>query len=199
MQNKPMIVHLLSGGLDSVTMLYEMHGDGCSVHCLLFDYRQPHVQELQWAKHHCHRLGVNYTTIDLPRLGGLTDGDWVVPFRNPVMLSIAVNIAVQAGADTVTIGCNKDDREQFPDCRWEVIDSLNHTITLCGYSVAIKTPYEGMRKWQIIAKAKALGINLYEMWSCYRGGAKPCMKCPACLKMLDATKDEMGMRESRPL
>jgi 7-cyano-7-deazaguanine synthase len=113
--NPKTIVHLLSGGLDSVTLLYELHSQGHMIHCLLFDYHQQHVQELIWAKHHCHRLGVMFTTQQLPHLGGLNDESWIVPNRNAIMLSMAVNMAVQIGADLVTIGCNADDANAFPE------------------------------------------------------------------------------------
>jgi 7-cyano-7-deazaguanine synthase len=180
------IVHLLSGGLDSVTMLYDLVGQGHFVHCVLFDYHQQHAQELTFAKVHCHRLNVMFTTVELPRLGGLTDGDWVVPFRNPIMLSIAVNIAVQAKADTVCIACNRDDREAFKDCQWAVIDALQHAVTLSGYQVELCAPYIDKRKWEILDLAKTFGIQMHETWSCYKGGTKPCGECPACLKLSEA-------------
>lgn len=177
------VVHLLSGGLDSVTLLYDLHSEGHKVHCVLFDYGQQNVQELTFAKWHCHRLRVLYTTITLPKLGGLTELSWVVPFRNSIMLSLASNIAIQADADEITIGCNMDDRDEFPDCRWEVIDSLNHTLKLSGYSFRIGAPYLEKTKKDIVQIAQRLKVPLHEIWSCYRGGAKPCGKCPACRKM----------------
>ena len=84
------VVLLLSGGLDSVTLLYQMHGDGEALHAVLFDYKQRHAQELELAKYHCRRLEVPFTTIELPALVGsqLTDGAgaWVVPNRNMVLV-----------------------------------------------------------------------------------------------------------------
>ena len=62
------IIHLLSGGLDSVTMLYDLTNQGHKVHCLLFDYKQRHAQELQWAKTHATRCDVQYITMELPQL-----------------------------------------------------------------------------------------------------------------------------------
>lgn len=177
------IVHLLSGGLDSVTLLYDLYGQQKSVHCVLFDYKQQHVQELIWARHHCRRLKVPYSTIELPSLGGLTDENWVVPFRNPIMLSLAVNKAIELDARTVTIACNMDDRDQFPDCRWEVMDALNHAVRLSGYYVEITAPYLEMTKAEIVKIAKKIGIPFNEIWTCYRGGIKPCGKCPACKKL----------------
>ena len=177
------IIHLLSGGLDSVTLLYELHGQGHKVHCALFDYGQQHVQELTFAKTHCHRLGVLFTTITLPKLGGLTEASWVVPFRNPIMLSLAANLAIQAGAEEITIGCNADDEKAFPDCRWAVLDAINHALKLSGYSVQIAAPYLDKAKWEIGALAKEMGVTMNEIWTCYRGGSKPCGTCPACEKL----------------
>ena len=182
------IVLLLSGGLDSVTLLYYLVGLGHKVHCVLFDYGQSHVQELTFAKQHCHRLGVLFTTVTLPKLGGLTDASWIVPFRNPIMLAIAANIAIQAGADEITIGCNKDDEEQFPDCRWAVLDAMNHALKLSGYTVQIAAPYLDKAKWEIGAMAREMGVPMHEIWTCYRGGEKPCGKCPACKKLESAMK-----------
>lgn len=181
------IVHLLSGGLDSVTMLYDLHGQGHSVHCLLFDYGQQHKQELVFAKAHTHRLGLLYTTITLPLLRGsaITDGSnsWVVPFRNPIMLAHAVNVAIEAKADTITIGCNADDACDFPDCQWAAIDALNHCIKISGYEVEICAPYIQKSKWEIMDMAKSFGVPMSEIWTCYKGGSSPCGECPACRKL----------------
>lgn len=177
------IIHLLSGGLDSVTMLYDLKAQGQNVHCALFDYKQQHVQELTFAKEHCHRLGVLWTTVELPPLGGLTEASWIVPFRNPIMLSIAVNLAVQAKADTITIACNADDHADFPDCRWEVFDAMNHAAKLSGYSIEICAPYLDWPKWKISGLARELGVPTDMIWTCYKGGAKPCGECPACKKL----------------
>ena len=179
---------LLSGGLDSTTLLYDLNSQGQSVHCLMFDYKQQHAQELTFAKGHCHRLKVLFTTMELPPLGGLTEASWVVPFRNPIMLACAVNLAAQAEADEIAIAVNDDDNKDFPDCRWEVFDALNHVITFSGYEVQIVAPYLDWTKRKIAKRAKELGVPLHEIWTCYKGGAKPCGKCPACKKLKAAIK-----------
>ena len=92
-----------------MTMLYDLTNQGHNVHCLLFDYKQRHAQELQFAITHAAKCGVLWTRMELPQLGGLTEQSWIVPNRNAIFLSVAVNVACQAGADTVTIGCNKAD------------------------------------------------------------------------------------------
>lgn len=186
------IVHLLSGGMDSTVMLYDLQAQECSIHCLLFDYGQKHQRELDFAKRHCKRLDVPFTIICLPTLKGskLTDsGDnFVVPFRNPIMLSIAVNLAVSIGAESVTIACNADDRDDFPDCRWTVMDALNHAIRLSQLNVEICAPYVNKRKWEIGDLGRQLGVNMDDTWSCYAGGKEPCGTCPACQKRQEAMR-----------
>ena len=179
-------IHLLSGGLDSVTMLYDMKQQGHNVHCLMFNYKQRHVQELIFAKGHCRRLGVLYTTIDLPMLGGLNDESWIVPNRNCIMLSLAVNFAVQYDSDTVTIGCNKDDEAAFPDCRMAFIQLFNTMLITAQVPVEVCAPYLEWPKWKIADLSKQLGVPAHEIWTCYRGGVKPCGQCPACKKMEEA-------------
>jgi 7-cyano-7-deazaguanine synthase len=182
------IIHLLSGGLDSVTMLYDLKAQGHAVHCLLFDYRQRHAQELLWAKQHASKCGVLYTTMQLPELGGLTEQSWIVPNRNAVFLSVAVNVACKAGADTVTIGCNAEDADCFPDCRKAFLDAMNAAVHAAGYSVEICAPYLDWPKWKIGGLAREMGVQPHEIWTCYKGGEKPCGECPACKKLQAALK-----------
>lgn len=184
------IIHLLSGGLDSVAMLYDLHGNGERVHALLFDYGQKHVQELVWASHHCIRLGILYTTVELPQLSGseLTDGNGsiIVPNRNCILLAIAVNLAISAGADTVTYACNADDEAVFPDCRLAFIQAFNNMLRAQQVHVEVCAPYIDKPKWWIAGLAREMGVPIHETWSCYRGGAQPCGECPACLKRNEA-------------
>lgn len=177
------IIHLLSGGLDSVTLLYDLHTKGHSVHCLLVDYKQKHIKELTFAKGHCRRLGVMFTTIELPELGGLTDENWIVPNRNAILLSLAVNLAVKAKADTVTIGCNKEDEVAFPDCRQAFIQMFNTMLCTAEVQVEVCAPFLDWPKCKIAGLANELGVPKHEIWTCYRGGDKPCMECLACWKL----------------
>ena len=177
------IIHLLSGGLDSVTMLYDLKQQGHSIHCALFNYGQPHSKELWLAEKHCKRLDVKFTTIDLPRLGGLTEESWIVPNRNAIMLHIAVNLAVQAKADTVTIGCNADDEAGFPDCRMALLEAMNLTLKTAEVPVEVCAPYLDWPKWKVAGLSRELGVDMSEVWTCYLGGIEPCGECPACKKL----------------
>jgi 7-cyano-7-deazaguanine synthase len=189
---KTPIVHLLSGGMDSTVLLYDLHGEGELVHCVLFDYGQKHKQELEFAKLHCRRLGVLFTTVILPQFKGsqLTDGAGgnVVPNRNAILLSHAVNLAVCAGARLVTFAANSGDAENFPDCRPDFVAALNNTLKAAEINVQICVPYIDKSKAWIARLGSDIGVKLNETWSCYRGGKEPCGECEACKKRIEATK-----------
>lgn len=180
------IVHLLSGGIDSVVMLYDLHQQGCIIHCALFDYKQRHVQELQWAKHHCHRLNLMFTCIEVPQLRGsvLTDGSGgvIVPNRNAIFLSLAVNLAMDARAEAITFAANKDDEAMFPDCRMAFVQAFNSMLTNAEVPVEVCAPYINKSKAWIVGLGQELGVQFNETWSCYKGGVQPCGKCEACKK-----------------
>lgn len=188
------IIHLLSGGMDSVVMLYDLHGQGHNIHAVLFDYKQRHIQELQWAKHHCRILGLMFTTIKIPQLKGseLTAGSGgvVVPNRNAIFLSHAVNLAVAANANTVTYACNSDDEKVFPDCRMAFVQTFNNMLRTSEIQVEVCAPYIDKRKWWIAGLGKEMGIDFSYTWSCYRGGKEPCGECGACLKRKEALADK---------
>lgn len=173
-------------------MLYDLHAQGHKIHCVLFHYEQRHAKELDYAKRHCQRLNVLFTVLVLPQLRGseLTDGigGVIVPNRNAIMLSHAVNLAVAAGADCVTYACNQDDDEVFPDCRKAFVDAMNVLVKAAGYNVEICAPYLDKRKWFIGGLGREMGVPLEDTWSCYRSGKEPCGECPACLKRLEALK-----------
>lgn len=180
------IIHLLSGGLDSTVLLYDLVNQGHKVHCALFQYGQRHAQELTFAKGHCRRLGVLFTTLDVPSLRGsqLTDGSgsFVVPNRNAILISIAANLAEATRAEAVTYGCNLDDQAGFQDCRPEFVSRINDALRAGGCSVEVCAPYIDKTKKEIVAIGRNLSVPMYDTWSCYLGGEKPCGVCPACVK-----------------
>lgn len=177
------IIHLMSGGLDSTACLRMLLDEGHDVHCLLVDYEQPHVKELIYAERTCEQWGVKKTIRRIGKLGGLTDANWIVPVRNLTLVSLAANLAVQAGAGTVTIGCNRDDESAFPDCRLAFIQLCNTLLTTIETDVEVCAPFLDWPKWKIASLAKDMGIGSDHVWACYRGGEVPCGNCPACLKL----------------
>ncbi len=173
----------MSGGLDSTACLRMLLDQGHNVHCLMVFYGQAHSKELGYAERTCSKWGVKSTTINLPNLGGLTDASWIVPNRNAIMLSLAVNLAVQANACTVTIGCNKDDEAAFPDCRMAFLQLFNTMLTTAEVKVEVCAPFLEWTKAKIKRYASDVDITLNDIWTCYRGGEKPCGECPACKKL----------------
>lgn len=184
------VILCLSGGLDSVTMLYWLHNEGVKVHALLFDYGQRHVQELIFAKGHCGRLGVMFSTMDIPALKGscLTNGgnSVVVPNRNAVFLSLAVNKAIELKSPSVLFAANKDDAEFFPDCRPAFVAAFNKTLTAAELPVTVEAPFIRRSKAWVAALSRDVGVPSGEYWTCYQGGIKPCGKCLACQKLKEA-------------
>ncbi len=184
------IIHLLSGGLDSVVMLYDLVDQGHLVHCVLFRYGQNHEQELTFAKGHCRRLGLTFTTIDLPRLRGSSltgdSGSVVVPNRNAIMLSVAVNIACAANAECVTFASNLDDAAGFPDCRPEFVSAFNAAVKAAQINVEVCAPYNAISKREIVQIGRRLNVPIWDTWSCYQGGSDPCGTCSACEKRAKA-------------
>jgi 7-cyano-7-deazaguanine synthase len=180
------IIHLLSGGLDSVVMLHDLASQGHMVHCALFRYGQNHEQELTFAKGHCRKLNVQFTAVDLPRLRGSSltgdSGSVVVPNRNAIMLSVAVNLAFAAKAEAVTFASNLDDASGFPDCRPEFVSAFNAAVKAAGIEVEVCAPYINLTKRQIVDIGRRLGVQLWDTWSCYTGGSTPCGRCAACMK-----------------
>ena len=171
--------------MDSTVLLYSLIADGHKVHCLHIDYGQRHVQELVFARHHCHRLKVNYTTLQIPPLKGsfLTDGKGgnIVPFRNAIFLAHAVNLAVEAEAEWITMGCNQEDESAFPDCRMAFMQAFNQLLMMSGpMPCEVVAPFIQKSKAWIVAKGKELGVELPQTWSCYWGGEQPCPKKTDC-------------------
>lgn len=184
-------VLLLSGGMDSVVALYDLIHQGCKVHAVSVNYGQTHIGELQCAKRHCEHLGVIQTPVDLWQCKNLfqrcalTDGAGgnIVPFRNGIMISIAIALAISAQAESVVIAVNSDDAEAFPDCRPAFIENMKIVARLGqddASRVEVCAPYIKMTKRQIVERAKKIGAPYLDSISCYKGN--DCGVCDACVK-----------------
>lgn len=194
------VILLLSGGLDSTVLLYDLLSQGCNVHCVLFNYGQRHsnrelsaatslLTEMNYYRRLAQMQEVLWSEIRLPRLNGssLTDGTGskVVPNRNAVLLSVSVSIAVQAKAESVVYACNKDDEKDFPDCRKEFVNAIC-SASMLGAGVEICAPYIDLSKREIVQIGRRLDVPLEKTWSCYSGGFAPCGACDACIKRMEA-------------
>ncbi|MEM8733576.1 MAG: 7-cyano-7-deazaguanine synthase QueC [Planctomycetota bacterium] len=193
---KPAVV-LLSGGLDSATVMAIAKSEGYQVHAISFNYGQRHKFELERARALAAHAGVEdhvVVDIDLAQFGGsaLTAaievpkhesaeeiGDEIpvtyVPARNTVFLSLALAFAETRGADDLFIGVNALDYSGYPDCRPEYIDAFAKMANLAtkagveqdGEGIVLHTPLIDLTKAQIIARGLELGVDYSQTISCY--------------------------------
>ena len=205
---KKKAVVLLSGGLDSTTLLAMAHRDGYETYCLSFDYGQRHNAELAAAKRVAQAMGAaehRVATIDLRAFGGsaLTDAsievptDGVqsgeipvtyVPARNTIMLSYALAWAEVLGSHDIFIGVNAVDYSGYPDCRPEYVSAFEMMANLAtragveGDELKIRTPLIQLSKADIVKAGMALGVDYSLTVSCYQADleGRACGVCDAC-------------------
>ena len=208
-------VIIVSGGMDSITLLYERKDEialGIS-----FDYGSNHnAREIPFARMHCERLGIRHLVINLSFIhhyfkssllsgadkipeGSYDDDNMkstVVPFRNGIMLSIAVGIAESEGLKKVFIANHGGDHAIYPDCREEFIEAIDAASQAGTYEhVRILAPYTNITKKDIALRGKQLGIDYSETWSCYKGGEVHCGKCGTCVERKQALR-EAGLEDT---
>lgn len=199
-------VIIVSGGMDSITLLYD-HKDEIALG-ISFDYGSNHnAREIPYAKMHCERLGIRHITINLDFMhqyfkssllegaDAIPEGHYaddnmkstVVPFRNGIMLSIAIGIAESNNLDQVFIANHGGDHTIYPDCRPEFINAIDGAATAGTFNnVRVVAPYTNITKGEIASIGKRLGIDYTETWSCYKGGEKHCGKCGTCVERKEA-------------
>ncbi|MFC4160807.1 7-cyano-7-deazaguanine synthase QueC [Chitinimonas lacunae] len=201
-------VILLSGGLDSATVLAIARDQGFAAYCLSFDYGQRHNAELAAARRVAATLGATehrVATIDLKAFGGsaLTDASievptggvvegeipvTYVPARNTIMLSYALAWAEVLEASDLFIGVNAVDYSGYPDCRPEYIAAFEAMANLAtrtgveGKPLRINTPLIDLTKAQIVQRGTALGVDYGLTVSCYQADdqGRACGACDAC-------------------
>ncbi|HIO93155.1 MAG TPA: 7-cyano-7-deazaguanine synthase QueC [Leucothrix mucor] len=207
-------VILLSGGMDSVTLLAIAKQQGYECHALSFRYGQRHSSELVAAERIATSQNIDHKIIDLDlsRFGGsaLTDNTidvptspsegiplTYVPARNTVFLSIALAWAEVLEARSIFIGVNAVDYSGYPDCRPEFIKAFEKTANLAtkagveGDSFKIHTPLIDLTKADIIKQGHALGVDYSQTVTCYQADQKgrACGKCDACLLRIKGFED----------
>lgn len=169
------VVVLLSGGADSVAMLYEI-AERHPVACLSVDYGQPHREEIDHAARHAVAVGAPHLVLGVPSIEGVGDAN-VYPGRNGVLLALAASHALSIGAGAVAIGCNRDDWQDYLDCRPVYLhgwSGLLHQLDLI-----LLHPNLHRTKQQVVKNALDHGWPVEDTRSCYQSG-NPCGECPAC-------------------
>ena len=200
---------VLSGGLDSTTMLYE-YRERIAL-AVSFDYGSNHnAKEIACAALHCKRLGIKHLIIPLEFMAkyfnsallsgaeAVPDADYaednmhatVVPFRNGIMLAIAAGLAENEGLSQIMMANHAGDHAIYPDCRPEFVAAMDAAVTAGTYNgVRLVTPYTGLSKADIARHGAKLGIDYSETWSCYRGGAHHCGTCATCRERIEALRE----------
>ena len=202
----PRAVVLLSGGLDSATVLAMARAEGFECHALSFAYGQRHAAELEAAARVAERLGAishRVMNIDLGAFGGsaLTDAAIAVPetpsegipvtyvpARNTVFLSFALALSEVLEARDVFIGVNAVDYSGYPDCRPEFIRAFERMAAVAtragveGAPLRIHTPLIDLSKAEIIRRGRALGVDYAMTVSCYQASpdGAACGRCDSC-------------------
>lgn len=204
--NKKAVV-LVSGGLDSATVLADAADQAYTCYALSFDYGQRHLSELNAAKRLARYYSVKeHRVIDLGALGdiggsALTDsaipvpengGEAIpvtyVPARNTVFLAYALAWAEVIGSADVFIGVNAVDYSGYPDCRPEFIEAFSRLANLAtkasieGELFRLHTPLINMTKAEIILRGMELGVDYGQTVSCYQADANgfACGHCDSC-------------------
>ena len=199
-------VVLLSGGLDSATVLAIAKSQGYACFCLSLDYHQRHIAELKAAQILAASLGAadhKTVTLDLGLFGGsaLTDNNIAVPeaetqgipvtyvpARNTIMLSLALAWAEVLEAQDIFIGVNALDYSGYPDCRGEYVQAFQQMANLAtksaveGKKITVHAPLIDMTKAEIIALGTKLGVPYSKTVSCYQANAEglACGLCDSC-------------------
>jgi len=208
-------VIIVSGGMDSITLLYDKKDEialGIS-----FDYGSNHnAKEIPFAEMHCKQLGIKHITINLDFMHqyfkssllqgaeAIPEGHYadenmkstVVPFRNGIMLSIAIGIAESNQLKKVLIANHGGDHTIYPDCRPQFIQAIDAAANAGTFvNVRVEAPYTNITKGDIARIGKRLGLDYTETWSCYKGGEKHCGKCGTCIERKEALQ-EAGIHDA---
>ena len=205
-------VILLSGGMDSVTLLhYVVNTLNCDeVYALSFNYGQKHSRELEEAAWNCRkfpqvkehrRMNLEFMRgilegssslvgdkIDVPDLDSISEEDLdqpvtYVPNRNMMLLSLAASYAETRGCRQIFYGAQAQDEYGYWDCTAEFLEKINQVLGLNRRdSVTINAPFVSKSKGEVVKLGLENGVDFSHTWTCYRGGVRPCGTCPSCME-----------------
>jgi 7-cyano-7-deazaguanine synthase len=213
---KKSIIVLLSGGMDSATLLWLAKREFEEVYAISFDYGQRHRVELKYAKELAKLAGVKeHFVVEVPHYKAIKgsaliddgvevpSGEYTqneppvttVPMRNLTFLSIASAFADSLNIPYIGIGVHALDTP-YPDCRPEFITAAEAAINAGSTFVAktknrmhVYAPFLGMTKTDIAKLGVELGVPYDKTYSCYRGTEPPCGECPTCLQREEALRE----------
>lgn len=199
---------LVSGGMDSVTVLHDVLRRHEVVAALSFDYGAKHnTRELGFARSQTQRLGVPHQVVALDFINELFTSDLllsgaciphghyaeenmkktVVPFRNGIMLAITAGYAESIGAEGLVIAAHAGDHAIYPDCRESFMQAMATAMSEGTYAkLQLLRPFIAVDKAGIARLGADLGIDYAQTWSCYKGGRLHCGVCGTCVERREA-------------
>jgi 7-cyano-7-deazaguanine synthase len=206
-------VVVLSGGMDSTTLMAHYAALRHRLVAVTVDYGQRHRREIESARRVAAHYGAAHHVLDLSGLGALLGGSaltddsvevpaghyaeqtmraTVVPNRNAVLANAAVSVAVARRAGTVALGMHAGDHFIYPDCRPAFLAALRDLVTVAneGFPTPkVEAPFMTWTKGQIAEHGTRLGAPLELSWSCYRGGDTHCGTCGTCYERREAFQE----------
>lgn len=208
-------VAVVSGGMDSITLVHHLMDLDYEVALISFDYGQRHRKELSFAQDCAETYNLSHEIVDLSNMidiisrSALTntamevpDGHYaeqtmritVVPNRNAIMLNIAAGYAVTIGAQSIATGVHGGDHYIYPDCRPAFISSLETMLKIANEGFIdpefeILTPFLHKTKTDIAIRGHDLDVPWLKTWSCYKGGEIHCGACGTCFERREAFEE----------
>ncbi|WSQ14931.1 7-cyano-7-deazaguanine synthase QueC [Streptomyces sp. NBC_01231] len=206
-------VVVLSGGMDSTTLLAHFAALRFKLVAVTVDYGQRHRKEIDSARRIARHYGAEHHVLEVAGFGTLLSGAaltdaqvavpdghfaeeamraTVVPNRNAVLANLATSVAVARRADMVALGMHAGDHFIYPDCRPAFVDALRHLVAVAneGFTTPrVEAPFMTWSKADIARHGVRLGAPLEMSWSCYKGGAIHCGTCGTCYERREAFRE----------
>lgn len=195
-------VVLLSGGLDSATLLYRLVRSGEHPVCIFVNYGQRMaLTEHRATQRLCDDLGVPLYTVDVPLPSSMTSG-WLVeppsfpewsdhfvthlPHRNTLLVTLGAMLATKIRASSIYLGLIDILTTPFPDCTASFLERVQSTLRLTDPNLSIIAPFLRWTKRDVAVEALRLGVPVDYTFSCSFSADHHCMECPSCLDRYDA-------------
>ncbi len=200
---------VLSGGIDSTTMLYEYRSRIALA--VTFLYGSNHNErEAECARWHCSALNIPHLEIPLGFIAehfhssllsgadAIPEGNYndqnmrstVVPFRNGIMLAVAAGLAESRNLSTLMLANHAGDHAIYPDCRPQFVEAMDAAIQTGTYEhIRLFCPYTNLTKSDIVKRGVQLGVDYRHTYSCYRGTPRHCGTCGTCRERHEALRD----------
>ena len=204
-------VAIVSGGMDSSVLIYDLLSQGHELDLISFNYGQKHKIELTYAAKISQQLNLPHKIVDITNLTSLLskstltsdapvpDGHYaeenmkltVVPNRNSIMLNIAAAYAITNEASSIATAVHSGDHFIYPDCRPAFIDALEQLLRVANDGFLPDdfrglAPYVHISKDRICARGAELDVPWLDTWSCYKGGDIHCGSCGTCFERREA-------------